>query len=202
MGAVLVAGCSGPAPQKGGNDRVQPEYDRSGRLTKLSYDRSGDGKPETWGYIDGARLMRVEADEDGRFAWALHVEHLHLDDGSDDAAKALAPMLWLLASESRDGRIDTTVDHLAFRLRTDRERIDSGLRPLIEAGFVACLQGADAESEGETETESESEPQGQKGPEAGASASPQTRSRRCLGAAGARTSRARSPQPPQAWLIW
>jgi hypothetical protein len=108
--------------------------------------------------------------------WIKLHRHL-LDDmawhGLPDAAKALAPMLWLLASESKDGRIDTTVEHLAFRLRTDRERVDSGLRPLIEAGFVACVQDAGAESEGEAESESESEPQKRKGPEADASASSQ-----------------------------
>lgn len=64
VGAVLGAGCGSPDPGKGVHDRVQPEYDRSGRLTKLSYDRNGDGKPETWGYMDGARVIRVEADKD------------------------------------------------------------------------------------------------------------------------------------------
>ena len=110
--------------------------------------------------------------------WIKLHRHL-LDDmawhGLPDAAKALAPMLWLLASESRDGRIDTTIDHLAFRLRTNCERIDSGLRPLIEAGFVACEQeaGTESESEKESEADSEGEPPGRKGPEADASASPQ-----------------------------
>jgi hypothetical protein len=44
---------------------VQPEYDTTGRLTRLTYDRNGDGKIDTWGYMDGARVVRVEMDENG-----------------------------------------------------------------------------------------------------------------------------------------
>lgn len=94
--------------------------------------------------------------------WIKLHRHL-LDDmawhGLPDAAKALAPMLWLLASESKDGSIDTSVEQLAFRLRTDGQRIDSALRPLIAAGFVSCEQDAGAESESEGEAESEGEPE-------------------------------------------
>lgn len=65
LGTFLAAACGTPGAGKAGNEFVQPEYDRSGRLTKISYDRNGDGTPETWGYMDGARLVRLEADEDG-----------------------------------------------------------------------------------------------------------------------------------------
>jgi antitoxin component YwqK of YwqJK toxin-antitoxin module len=44
---------------------VKSEYDQSGRLTRLTYDRNGDGKIDTWGYMDGSRVVRVEVDEDG-----------------------------------------------------------------------------------------------------------------------------------------
>lgn len=44
---------------------VQSEYDKNGRLTRLAYDRNGDGKIDTWGYMDGSRVVRVEVDEDG-----------------------------------------------------------------------------------------------------------------------------------------
>lgn len=105
--------------------------------------------------------------------WIKLHRHL-LDDmawhGLPDAAKALAPMLWLLASESRDGRIDMTVEHLAFRLRSDSQRVDSALQPLIAAGFVTCERDAGAESESEREAEGESEPE----PEADASAPQRT----------------------------
>lgn len=63
-GVLLIAAsaCSPAAPR--GNDRISPTYDgASGRLSKLAYDANGDGKTDTWGYMDGVRVIRVEADE-------------------------------------------------------------------------------------------------------------------------------------------
>lgn len=51
------------------------------------------------------------------------------------ASRALAPMLWLLASESKDGAFDGSTEELAFRLRADEGEIDAGIAPLIAAGF-------------------------------------------------------------------
>lgn len=52
------------------------------------------------------------------------------------ASRALAPMLWLLASEQMDGSIDGDARKLAFRLRTTEKEITEGLNPLIKAGFL------------------------------------------------------------------
>lgn len=81
------------------------------------------------------------------------------------ASKALAPLMWLLASESRDGSFDASVEELEFRLRMPAGEIKSGLKALIEHGFflndstmlAPCLQDAIPEREGETETEREGE---------------------------------------------
>jgi hypothetical protein len=81
------------------------------------------------------------------------------------ASKALAPMLWLLASESDDGSIPSDVTKLAFRLRWPEKDIRAGLTPLIAKGFLVgasnalagCKQVATSETEGETETEGEGE---------------------------------------------
>jgi hypothetical protein len=78
------------------------------------------------------------------------------------ASRALAPMLWLLASECVDGVIDANVDRLAFRLRTAAQEITDALNPLIQAGFFVVhqsdsaalaprLHGAVPETEAETE---------------------------------------------------
>lgn len=84
-----------------------------------------------------------------------------LDDmrwhGLPDPAKALLPLLWLLASESKDGRIEGSAEELAFRLRTTVERIERALPPLVAAGFLNAVQDASAESESESESERESE---------------------------------------------
>jgi hypothetical protein len=77
------------------------------------------------------------------------------------ASKALAPMLWLLASESIDGVITKNIDEIAFRLRMSEKDVSQALKPLIDNGFFIdasdllsqCYQ--DATSETETKTESE-----------------------------------------------
>jgi hypothetical protein len=81
------------------------------------------------------------------------------------ASKALAPMLWLLASEHEDGSIDADPRRLSFRLRWPEADIIAGLKPLIFGGFLIvssgvlapCLQDATPETETETETEGEKE---------------------------------------------
>ena len=77
------------------------------------------------------------------------------------ASKALAPLLWLLASESKDGSFDASFDELQFRLHISRKEYEDGLKPLIDKGFFTtecstladCLHGAIPEGEGETEKE-------------------------------------------------
>lgn len=77
------------------------------------------------------------------------------------ASKALAPLLWLLASESKDGSFDAAIDELAFRLHIASKDIEQGLKPLIDNGFFVdastmlapCYQVAIPEREGERETE-------------------------------------------------
>ncbi len=84
------------------------------------------------------------------------------------ASKALAPLLWLLASESMDGEVRIDREWLAFRLRFSLPDIEAGLTPLIDKGFLvvdsavlaprlhdACLEG---ETEGETEGEEKPAP--------------------------------------------
>jgi len=78
------------------------------------------------------------------------------------ASRALAPMLWLLASESSDGSITSDLDDLAFRLRTTPVDISTAINPLILTGFLLdaskalalCKQGATLETEAESKTDS------------------------------------------------
>jgi hypothetical protein len=55
----------GIKPDAAASERVQAGYDAKGRLQKIAYDRNGDGKPDAWGYMDGAHVVRVEVDENG-----------------------------------------------------------------------------------------------------------------------------------------
>ena len=77
------------------------------------------------------------------------------------ASKALAPMLWLLASESKDGVFDGSLDELVFRLHITPKEYQDGVKPLIENDFFILVSGVLAERKQdaipETETEGETE---------------------------------------------
>lgn len=94
------------------------------------------------------------------------------------ASRALAPMLWLLASESVDGVIDADHGNLAFRLRTTEKEIASAMLPLMERGFFVTLPDAsnaladcrqpavpeaEAEAEAFTDSETEADPEAETG---------------------------------------
>jgi len=94
------------------------------------------------------------------------------------ASRALAPMLWLLASESSDlktGGFDGSPEKLAFRLRMSEQEVIDALKPLIDGGFfeleqndsivlAPCLHDAVPETETETETDSPPVPSKRSGP--------------------------------------
>lgn len=75
------------------------------------------------------------------------------------ASKALAPLLWLLASESKDGIFDGSMDELAFRLHITPKEYDEGIKPLIHKGFFVVASGvlADSYQDAIPETETEVE---------------------------------------------
>lgn len=82
------------------------------------------------------------------------------------ASKALAPMLWLLASESKDGVFDGSLDELVFRLHITEKEYKDGLKPLIDNDFFIVASGVLAErlqlAIPETERETKKETEGKK----------------------------------------
>jgi hypothetical protein len=83
-----------------------------------------------------------------------------------DASRALAPLLWLLASESANGVIPYDPETIAFRVHATRDKVAAAIAPLIGAGFLieeqhgsrlpaASKQPAASESEKETQKEKE-----------------------------------------------
>ena len=79
------------------------------------------------------------------------------------ASKALAPLMWLLASESKDGTFDGSLDELVFRLHITPKDYQDGVKPLIDKGFFIVASGVLADCkqlaipERETEKEIETE---------------------------------------------
>lgn len=58
------------------------------------------------------------------------------------ASRALAPMIWLLASESSDGSLLYDLEQIAFRLRSSAAEIEEAVKPLINHGFLYMEQDA------------------------------------------------------------
>ena len=71
------------------------------------------------------------------------------------ASRAIAPMLWLLASESENGLIEKSTEEIAFRLRMAEKDVVTAIKPLIDNGFfndadnvlASCLHDATTETE-------------------------------------------------------
>jgi hypothetical protein len=61
------------------------------------------------------------------------------------ASRALAPMLWLLASEYQDGEITMSLDGIAYRMRMAKAELCEAIHPLVEAEFFS-LSNAMADS--------------------------------------------------------
>jgi hypothetical protein len=60
---LAAAGCSSERDEA--RQRISPEYGADGRLQLLKYDSQGNGKVDTWSYMDGTRVVRIEIDQDG-----------------------------------------------------------------------------------------------------------------------------------------
>lgn len=60
------------------------------------------------------------------------------------ASRALAPMLWLLASEQPTGDIPAYTRKIAYRLRMTLEELAAAFQPLLNAGFFEII-GEDSE---------------------------------------------------------
>jgi hypothetical protein len=83
LGLALVAGCRQQAPEKPAGAPT-PVYNKdTGVLEQLVSDRNGDGKPDTWAFMEGTRIVRIEIDRDGdgrRDRWESYSKPL--PDGS------------------------------------------------------------------------------------------------------------------------
>jgi hypothetical protein len=105
--------------------RITPEYDKkTGRLSMLKYDANGNGVVDTWSYMDGARVVRIEIDkdEDGKIdRWEYYgadqklakVGFSRQSDGKEDAWSFPRPdgsIDRIEISTARDGKV-TRIEH-------------------------------------------------------------------------------------------
>ena len=125
---ALLAGCLLAAPACGGADaqkRITPEYDQAtGRLKLLKYDSNGNGVTDTWSYMDGTRVVRIEIDkdEDGKIdRWEYYDANQKIvkigfsrqNDGTEDAWQYTGPdggVSRIEISTRGDGQV-TRIEH-------------------------------------------------------------------------------------------
>lgn len=118
--ALSVSSCSDTADAK---KRIEPTYNKqTGKLQLLKYDSDGDGKSDTWSYMDGTRVLRIEIDknEDGKIdRWEYYSADQKLEkvgfsrgnDGVEDAWSYAAPdgsIARIEVSTRRDGKGNRT----------------------------------------------------------------------------------------------
>jgi hypothetical protein len=149
VGAVLVAaaglalaGCDGHDAQA--RKRIAPEYDKkTGKLTLLKYDSNGNGKVDTWSYMDGARVVRIEIDKDENGTidrWEYYGDGQKLEkigfsranDGKEDAWSypgADGKIERIEISTRRDGKVSRTEHYTNDVLVAAEEDTDGDGRP-------------------------------------------------------------------------
>jgi hypothetical protein len=118
--------------------QIAPIYDsKTGRLQLLKLDSNGNGRIDTWSYMDGSRVVRIELDqnEDGKIdRWEYYDEGKHLtkigysrsDSGQEDAwsyADANGEVVKVELS-GKDGRIRRTEHYDRDHLTTAEEDTD------------------------------------------------------------------------------
>jgi hypothetical protein len=134
----ITAGCGGPS--SGGRKRIEPVYDlKTGKLLLLKYDSDGDGKIDTWSYMDGARVVRIDIDkdQDGRIdRWEHYGPDQKIDktgfsrsnDGKEDAWSYAGPdgsVARIEVSTRRDGKV-SRVEHFEHDLLVSAEEDSDG----------------------------------------------------------------------------
>ena len=121
--AVALTACSSKSDKAPEKNRFNPVYDKTtGKLTMLKFDSKKDGKIDTWSYMDGTRIVRIEIDRDGDGKidrWEYYtadqkVEKIGLsreNDGQVDAWAYAAPdgsVAKMEISTKRDGKVTRT----------------------------------------------------------------------------------------------
>jgi hypothetical protein len=130
--AFVLAACSRPEPPKYdvGNAQVQGHYDRTtGKLATITYDSNKNGKIDTWSYMDGARVIRIEIDkdEDGKIdRWEYYTPDQKLEKVGYSRANNGKPDAW--AYQGADGKI-AKIELAALETQAPPQDGTAGLQP-------------------------------------------------------------------------
>jgi antitoxin component YwqK of YwqJK toxin-antitoxin module len=139
LAIALGAGCSSQQ-----TPNIVPVYDKlNGKLQLLKYDSKGNGKVDTWSYMDGSRVLRIEIDKDGDGKidrWEYYDADQKLEkigmsranDGKEDAWSYTGPdgaVARIDVSTRRDGKITRTEHYEKGALVRAEEDTDEDGRP-------------------------------------------------------------------------
>ena len=113
--ALVISGCSDRAGDEA-RKRITPEYDKAtGKLKLLKYDSDGDGVVDTWSYMDGARVVRIEIDknQDGKIdRWEYYDANQKLEKIGTSRAQDGKEDSWsYLGADGTIERIDVSGKH-------------------------------------------------------------------------------------------
>ena len=130
--ALLSLACLGCTDSFGvPRRRVEPQYDdRTGRLQLIKYDSDDDAQIDTWSYMDGARVVRIEIEKTAPLAdveWRFIYPSLTVDPNSSttfylaaDRGHEKPQHKLLVFTRAADGSVGCEVRPFAS---TDREEI-------------------------------------------------------------------------------
>jgi hypothetical protein len=136
----LTTGCGAPSPAA----RPEAKYDdTTGRLRTLSLDANRNGRVETVSYMDGARIMWVEVDQDENgkvdrwdfYGTARQLEKVGFSRQNDGVMDAIGfydsrnVLIRMEISTARDGRFDRVETYVDGRLAAAGEDTNGDGRP-------------------------------------------------------------------------
>ncbi len=122
-GLLCCALAGGASCRARESSKIEPVYDKlTGKLQLLKYDSNGNGTVDTWSYMDGTRVLRIEIDkdEDGKLdRWEYYdagrklekTGMSRLNDGKEDAWLHTGPdgaIVRIDVSTRRDGKVTRT----------------------------------------------------------------------------------------------
>jgi hypothetical protein len=115
FGIAIATACEQPATTLG---TVTPVYNKAtGKLERLTLDRNGDGRVDTWAVMDGVHLQSIEIDrhETGHpDRWEYYAEATTAAAGRSSAGTALDRKAMLVRAEEANGPDGKTVTRREF----------------------------------------------------------------------------------------
>jgi hypothetical protein len=154
--ALITTACGSSSADA--KKKIEAVYDKNtGQLTLLKYDSNGNGKVDTWSYMAGARVVRIEIDkdEDGKIdRWEYYGRDQKLEkvgfsranDGKEDAwsfVNADGSIARIEVSTRRDGTVNRVEYYAKDSMTRAEEDTDGDGKPdkweTYDAGRLASV---------------------------------------------------------------